>query len=77
MGGTVGRRLYFKAGGGPRLSGHAGDAHPQRNIAKRNQVAILNIGALNRAVIKVGVIYGAEILENQLIPLPAQLTLLA
>jgi hypothetical protein len=58
------------------LSYPAGNAHPKRYVTKSHQIAVLHIGAVDGTIVEVGVVYGAQILEHELVALPGQLALL-
>ncbi len=51
--------------------------NPQGNIAKCDQVAILNIGSINGPIVEIGVIHRTQILQDQLVSLPGQFALLS
>ena len=61
-----------EACGGPGLR----NAHTQRDVAKRNQVTVLNVHTLDWSVIQIGVIDGSKVLKDELVALPTHLALL-
>jgi hypothetical protein len=52
------------------------DADAESHVAERDQVAVLDVDTLDGTIVEVREIDRAEVLENELIPLPGQLTLL-